>query len=146
MAKQTLKNAYVAIGPIPGGGTAISDHCSSVTIESTFDEVDFTSFGPSNYREIRQGMGDATITLSVFQDFAASSVDSIFWPLSQSGGTFGIEVRPDATAAVSSTNPRYTMTGRLFAFNPIAGAVGYALTTDIPVRNAGTAGLVRGTT
>ena len=146
MAKFTLKNAYVAIGPIPGGGTAISDHCSSVTIESTFDEVDFTAFGPNNYREFGQGMGDATITLSVFQDFAASSIDSIFWPLSQTGGTFGVEVRPDATASVSSTNPRYTMTGRLFQFNPLAGAVGDAATTDIPIRNGGTAGLVRGTT
>lgn len=145
MAKQVLKNAYVAIGPVPGGGTAISDHCSSVTIENTFDEVDFTAFTASNYREFGQGMGDATITLTVFQDFAASSIDAIFWPLAASGGTFGIEVRPDATAAVSSTNPRYYMTARLFQFNPVAGAVGDALTTDVPIRNGGTLGLTRAT-
>lgn len=146
MAKQVLRNAYVAIGPVPGGGTAISDHCSSVTIDNTYDEVDFTAFTSSAYREFGQGMGDATITLDVFQDFAASSIDAIFWPLAQSGGTFGIEVRADATAAVSSTNPRYYMTARLFNFNPVAGAVGDALTTSIPCRNAGTAGLQRGTT
>src|SRR5262245_37440574 len=146
MAKIVLKNAYVAIGPIPGGGTAISDHCSSVTIENSYDEVEFTSFSANSYREFGQGLGDATITLSVFQDFAASSIDAIFWPLATSGGTFGSEVRPDATAAVSSTNPRYTMVGRLFNFNPVAGAVGDALMTDVPVRNAGTAGLTRGTT
>lgn len=140
MAKFVLKDAYVAIN-----GTAISDHVSSCEVESTFDEVDFTAFGPSNYREMGQGMGDATITLTVFQDYAASSIDSIFWPLSQSGGTFGVEVRP-TSAAVSTTNPKYTMTGRLFQFNPLAGAVGDASTTDIPIRNAGTAGLVRGTT
>ena len=145
MAKQVLKNAYVAIGPVPGAGTAISDHTSSVTIDNSYDEIDFTTFTTSNYREFGQGMGDATITLSVFQDFAASSIDAIFWPLAQSGGTFGIEVRPDATAAVSSTNPRYYMTARLFNFNPIAGAVGDALTTDIPCRNAGTLGLTRAT-
>lgn len=139
MAKFVLKDAYVAIN-----GTAISDHVSSVTIESTFDEVDFTAFGPSNYREFGQGMGDANITLTVFQDFAASSIDAIFWPYSQTGGTFTCEVRP-TSAAASSTNPKYTMTSRLFQFNPIAGAVGDASTTDIPLRNGGTAGLVRGT-
>jgi hypothetical protein len=139
VSKFVLKDAYVAIN-----GTAISDHCSSVTVESTFDEVDFTAFGASNYREFGQGMGDATITLTCFQDFASGSVDAIFWPLSQSGGTFGIEVRP-TSAAASSTNPKYTMTGRLFEFNPLAGDVGDASTTDVPIRNAGTAGLVRGT-
>lgn len=139
MAKLVLKDAAVLIN-----GTAISDHCSSVTIENTYDEVDFTSFSSAAYREIGQGLGDATITLSVFQDFAANSVDAIFWPLAQSGGTFGVEVRP-TSAAPSATNPKYNMTGRLFQFNPIAGAVGDALTTDVPIRNAGTAGLVRGT-
>lgn len=140
MAKFVLKDAAVLIN-----GTAVSDHCSSVTVESTFDEVDFTAFGASNYRELGQGMGDATITLSVFQDFAASSIDAIFWPLSQTGGTFSVEVRP-TSAAASGTNPKYSMTGRLFQFNPVAGAVGDAATTDIPIRNAGTAGLTRGTT
>ena len=139
MAKLVLKDAYVAIN-----GTAISDHVSSVEVASTFDEVDFTAFGAGNYREYGQGMGDATITLTAYQDFAASSIDAIFWPLSQSGGTFSVEVRP-TSAAASSTNPKYTMTGRLFEFNPIAGAVGDAATTDIPIRNAGTAGLTRGT-
>lgn len=138
MAKFVLKDAYVAVN-----GTAISDHISSVTVESTFDEVDFTAMG-ATYREFGQGLGDATITLTAFQDFASGSVDAIFWPLSQSGGTFGIEVRP-TSAAVSGTNPKYSMTGRLFGFNPVAGAVGDASSTDIPIRNAGTAGLVRGT-
>lgn len=139
MSKFVLKDCYVAIN-----GTAISDHCSSASIENTYDEVDFTSFTSSNYREFGQGLGDATITLTVFQDYAANNIDAIFWPLAQSGGTFGVEVRP-TSAVASSTNPKYTMTGRLFTFNPLAGAVGDAATTDIPIRNAGTAGLVRGT-
>lgn len=138
MAKFVLRDAYVAIN-----GTAISDHVSSVTVESTFDEVDLTGFG-ATYREYGQGLGDATITLEVFQDYAASNIDAIFWPLSQSGGTFGVEVRP-TSAAASGTNPKYSMTGRLFGFNPLAGAVGEAATTSVPIRNGGTAGLVRGT-
>jgi hypothetical protein len=37
------------------------------------------------------------------------------------------------------------MTARLFSYSPIAGAVGDASTTSLTFRNAGTAGLVRGT-
>lgn len=138
MSKMVLKSAVVAIN-----GTAISDHVSSVTIDSTFDEVDFTGFG-ATYREFGQGLGDATITLETFNDYDAGSIEHIFWPYSQNGGTFTVTVRP-SNAAASDTNPVFTMTGRVFGFNPIAGAVGEANTTSIPIRNAGTAGLTRGT-
>lgn len=139
MAKTVLKDAVVTIN-----GTSISDHCSSASVETTYDEVDFTTFTASNFREFGQGMGDGTINLTVFQDYAANSIDAIFWPLAQSGGTFEVVVR-SSSAAVGPTNPKWTMTGRLFTYNPMAGAVGDALATDIPIRNAGTAGIVRGT-
>lgn len=132
-----MKDAYVAIN-----GTAFSNNCSACTVESTFDEVDTTGFG-GNYRQFGQGMGDATITLTVFND-NAHTVDAVLWPLSQSGGTFAVEVRA-SSSTVGTANPKYTMTGRLFAYNPLAGAVGDAATTDVPIRNAGTAGLARGT-
>lgn len=138
MGKIVLKDAYVSVA-----GSVISDHCNSVTVESTFDEVESTGFG-GLYRTFLQGMGDATITLAVQQDYVTGSTDSVFWPLSQSGGTFAVEVRP-TSAAASTANPKYTMTGSLFGFNPIAGAVGDLSTTDVPIRNAGTAGITRGT-
>lgn len=139
MAKHVLKDAYVAIN-----GTAISDHTSSVTIEDTADEVDFTAFTSSAYREFGQGMKDATITLTVFQDYDAAQVDAIFFPLYASGGTFTTEIRP-TSAAASGTNPKYTMTSRLYSYSPVSGGVGDANTNDITIRNAGTLGLVRGT-
>ena len=139
MAKFVLTDAYVAVN-----GTAISDHLSSVSIETSADEVEFTSFGTSGWREFGAGLKDATITAEAFQDFAASSLDAILYPLYSTGGTFGLEVRP-TSSAVSSTNPKYTMTARLLTYSPIAGAVGDASTTPLSFRNAGTAGLVRGT-
>ena len=139
MAKIVLKDAYIVVD-----GTNLSDHVSSVTLEDTADEVEFTSFG-ANYREYGQGLKTASITLEVFQDFAASSVDSVMQPLYASGGTFNVEVRPTSSSP-SSTNPKYTMVGRLFSYSPLQGAVGDANTTSVVVNNAGTAGLVRGTT
>lgn len=138
MAKFVLKDAYITVN-----GINLSDHCSSVTIETTFDEVDLTGFG-ATYKQIAQGLGDATITLNVFQDFAAASVDATLWPLSQSGATFPVVVRA-TSAAKSATNPEYSMTGVLLSYNPIAGDIGAAATTDVSIRNGASTGLVRAT-
>ena len=139
MAKIVLKDAYIKVD-----STVLSDHVSSVTLEDTADEVEFTSFG-ANYREYGQGLKTASITLEVFQDFASGSVDAVMEPLYNSGGTFTVEVRPTSSAP-SATNPKYTMVGRLFSYSPLQGAVGDANTTSVTIQNAGTAGLVRGTT
>ncbi len=138
MSKIVLKNASVVVNSVD-----LSNHTSSVSIETEFDEVDLTAFG-STYREFGQGLGDATINIEVFQDFDAASIDSTLWPLSQSGGTFPVVVKP-TSAAVGTANPSYTMTARLFSYNPVDGSVGDASTTQVSFRNAGTAGLVRGT-
>jgi hypothetical protein len=138
MAKFVLKDAFISVDAID-----LSDHCSSVTIETTFDEADVTGFG-GIYKEIIQGLGDATITLNVFQDFAVGSVDATLWPLSQTGETFAVIVRP-TSAAVSATNPQYTMTGVLLSYSPLAGSVGEASATDVSIRNSSSTGLVRTT-
>jgi hypothetical protein len=139
MAKQVLKDAFIKID-----GVTLSDNVSSVTLEDSADEVEFTGFG-ADYREYGQGLKTASITLEVFQDFAAGEVDATLEPLYRTGGTFSVEVRP-TSSTVSATNPKYTMTGRLFSYSPLQGAVGDANTTSVTINNAGTAGLVRGTT
>lgn len=138
IAKHVLRNAVITVD-----GTNISDHTSSVTIEDSADEVEFTSFG-AGYREFGQGLKDATITATVFNDYAASSIDSVLAPLYASGGTFDVTVKA-FNSTVSGTNPLYTLTSRLYSYSPISGAVGEANTTDLTFRNAGTAGLTRGT-
>ena len=77
---RVLKDAYVTVN-----GTDISQYCCAATVESTFEELDTTTFG-GNYRQFTQGLGDATITLTTFPD-TTGTVNGIFWPLSQSGGT-----------------------------------------------------------
>lgn len=139
MGKFVLTDAVVTVN-----GVNLSDHFSSVTIEDSAEEVDFSAFGPSAYREFGAGLKDATITCTAFQDFAAASVDATLAPLYSAGSTFTVTVKA-TSAATSSTNPVYSMVSRLFTFSPIAGAVGDASTTDVTFRNAGTAGLVRGT-
>jgi hypothetical protein len=143
MPKYVSKDTYLAIN-----GTALGSFVSHVDIDDSADEIDFTGFSTAGYREIGQGLKDATINMTVFSSFGSAvgdQIHSILQPLYSSGGTFGVEVRP-TSGAVSATNPKATMTARLYAYSGIAGDVGDASTMDIAMRNAGTAGLVWGTT
>jgi hypothetical protein len=138
VAKFTLKTAVVTINAVD-----LSDHIRSVTIETSRDEVDVTAFGAAN-KEIIAGLGDATITMEAFQDFAASELDATLWPLSTTDTPFVITVKP-TNAAVSATNPVYSLTCLNFTFAPIAGAVGEAAMTTLTFRNASQTGLTRAT-
>lgn len=138
MGKFVLKDASVTVNSVD-----ISDHVSKVTIATSFNSVDVTAFG-AIYKEIAQGIGDASITLDMFQDFTAGSVDATLWPLSQSGSVFPVVVKKDS-GAVSATNPSYTMNGVLLSYNPIDGAVGDASTTSVTIDCGDQSGVVRGT-
>jgi hypothetical protein len=135
MAKEVLTNVKITVNSVD-----LSDHCSSVSIENSADEVDFTAFGTAGYREFGQGLKDATITASFFNDHAAASVADTHQPLFSAGSTFPVKVWPSASGTVV-----YTMTARLYSNPTLAGAVGEANVIDVTYRNAGTAGVTRGT-
>lgn len=121
----------------------LSDHFQEITIETSRAENDITAFGAVN-TVVVAGLGDATITGTVFQDFAAGEVDATLWPLSSSDTPFNVKVRP-TTSAISATNPEYTMSSLLFEYSPISGSVGSPLQSPVTFRNASQAGLTRAT-
>lgn len=136
MAKIVLTNAYCLLNSVD-----ISNHVSAITIAGVRTEVDVTSMGDTN-SEIVLGLGDVTITVTVFNDYAAGSLDSQLFPLWQTNTPFPIEIRP-VNAGRTTSNPAYTMTCLLPTYNPISGSVGTAVTTDVVLRNANQAGLTR---
>lgn len=136
MAKLVLTNALVLVN-----ANDLSNHVQSVSIEGTRNEVDVTSMGDTN-TEIVLGLGDVTITATVFNDYAAASLDSILFPLWQTNTPFTVEIRP-VNAARSTSNPAYTMSALMPTYSPISGSVGDAVTTDLTFRNAAQVGLQR---
>ena len=135
MAKEILTSAKITVNAVD-----LSDHCSSITVEDSAEEVDFTCFSTSEYREQGQGLKDSTITATFFNDHAASSVADTLQALYTSGGTFPVKVWPDSGGTVV-----YTQVSRLFSNPILAGAVGEANTIDAVFRGAGTAGVTRAT-
>jgi hypothetical protein len=65
MAIFTLTDAMVIVN-----GVTLSDHANKVTVEDTRDPVDITAFGATS-KAVTKGLGDASITVDFFQDFAA---------------------------------------------------------------------------
>lgn len=138
MSKLVLTNAQVFVNSVD-----ISNHVSQVDIESQRDEVDVTSMGDTS-KEIVLGLGDITFTVTVFNDYAAGSLDSQMFPLHTTNTAFPVEVRP-VNGSRSTSNPGYTITALLPSYKPISGSVGDAVTTDLVFRNASQTGLQRQT-
>lgn len=136
--KYIIKNPVLTVN-----GVNLTGRASSCEVTSEKDLVDVTSFG-ANSKQNLVGLGDGTMSIDFFQDFAAAMVDATLWPIHSAGSEVVITVKP-FNAAVAVNNPLYTMTGVLPSYSPIAGGVGEASTTTAEFSNSGDTGIVRTT-
>jgi len=134
MAAFTLTDALVIIN-----GVTLSDHSNEVTVEDLREEKDFTAFGAVN-KVVGKGLGDGTITIGMFQDFAAGKTHATLQPLIGSTTPVTVEVRP-TSAARSATNPAIVMSALLFTYNGLDGNIGDPSMTKAIFRNASAAGI-----
>ena len=121
MAVQVLTNASISIA-----GSDVAARSNSVTLNYEIDSVEVTAFGGNHV--FTGGLQNNSVEITLQQDFAATQVESIIYPLV--GTTTTLIIIPVNTT-VSSTNPRYTISNAyLAAHTPVAGAVGeLAMTT-----------------
>ena len=84
----------------------LSDHVSSVTLTRNFDELEVSAMGDLSHR-FTKGLEASTVTIDFFNDEATGSV----LPTLQAawGTTVTLAMIQDKTAAVSATNPLYSM-------------------------------------
>jgi hypothetical protein len=117
MAIFTLVDAMIIVN-----GVTLSDHSNQVTVNDSRDSKDITAFGATS-KAVMKGLGDASIDVTFFQDFAGGKTHATLSPLIASTTGVTVEVRP-TSAARSATNPASLMTGLLMNYNMIDGAVG----------------------
>lgn len=134
MALEILTDATVIIN-----GVTLSDHASSVTVDDTRDQVDVTAFGATN-KAYAKGLGDASITVEMFQDFASGKTHATLQPLINSTTPITVEVRK-SSAARSATNPAYVLSALLFGYQMVSGAVGEPSKITVPFVNASQTGV-----
>jgi hypothetical protein len=123
MARIVLTNASVIFGT----SNDLSDHIASVSISTTHDIIETTSFGNTAKTRIA-GLADNSVTLEFHQDFASGSVESIVYPLL--GTAVTIKVKPVATT-VAATNPQYAFSALITEWTPLSASVGELLSASV---------------
>jgi len=123
-------------------GTDLTSSLHAATLSVQSNEVDTTVFGSSSqvWKTVQGGILSGTVKLDFLQDYAAGSVDATIWPLINTIGT--VVIKPLGTA-VSATNPSYTTTCLINAYDPISGTVGDLSTVSVTWPTA--SAVVRGT-
>ena len=99
----------------------LSDHVQSVTLNRTFDELEVTAMGDSGHKFVK-GLEASSVTIDFLNDTASANV---LQTLQAAWGTnVTVVFLQDKGAAVSATNPLYTMTCLVNNTTDINGAVG----------------------
>jgi len=121
-------------------GTNISTFLTQVALPLEADVQETTAFGSNARTRIGGGLTDSNLTLSFNQDFGASAVDSLLFPLYNTVGTVAIS---PTSGTVSPTNPTYTGTFVCSQYTPFSSSIGDLSTFDVTWPQAGS--VTRGT-
>jgi len=130
MATFVFTDAFFSVG-----GTDLSDHVKSVTLNYSAELQDDSAMGDTT-RSRAGGMKDWSIEAEMHQDYAASKVDATMF--SKVGTTTALILRAVSTGGVSATSPNYTGTGILESYNPVGGSLGEMAGATVTFQSAGT--------
>jgi len=97
----------------------LSDHVTSVTINRAFDELEVTAMGDSGHKFVK-GLEASSITIDFLNDTATGEV---LPTLQAAWGTTVTVTAKQTSAAVSATNPLYTMSCLINNTTDINGSV-----------------------
>jgi len=129
MAKFVLTSAFTALNGVDRSSFITS---SELSLES--ESKDVTNYGSAGWKEFLGGLKSGELKLKFLQDVAATQIDSIMFPLLGTVVTF--EVRA-TSAAVGTSNPKYTGSLLVTAWNPIEGGVGDEATVSVTYITSG---------
>src|SRR5882757_2726654 len=116
MPAMVLLAAYVNVA-----GTDVSSYNKKAELTVEVEEKDVTTYASLGWKVLLGGLKSGTLAMEFVQDFAATKLDSIMWPLL--GAVVPFEVRADQ-AVVGTSNPKYTGNVLVKAWNPLTGSVG----------------------
>jgi len=122
MARIVLTNASVTFA-----STDVSSYVSSITLSSSLDVVDTTSFGNTSRTRVA-GLADNQVTIEFFQDFGSGLLESIVYPTI---GTSAAMVIKPVSGTTTATNPSYSFNALVSEWQPLSGAVGELSTASV---------------
>ena len=115
-----LSNAAVTINSVD-----LQDQCTSAVVNYVYEQLETTSFGDTARKfggSAVTSLQNNTIEVTLYQSYSASETEATIFGLV--GIVTTLVVKP-TSAAVSATNPSYTLTGAyLSAHTPINASLG----------------------
>jgi hypothetical protein len=122
MPRIVLTNASVTFA-----STDVSSYVSSITLSTSLDVVDTTSFGNTARTRVA-GLADNQVTIEFFQDFGSGLLESIIYPTI---GTSAAMVIKPVAGSTTATNPQYAFNALVSEWQPLSGAVGELATASV---------------
>jgi hypothetical protein len=112
----------------------LSTLVTSVTINRAFDELEVTALGDQGHRFVK-GLEASSISIDFLNDEATAKT---LQTLQATWGTNTVVTFKQTSAAVSATNPLYTMTCLVNNITPVNGAVADLSTQSVTWNVSGT--------
>ena len=107
------------VAVVVGTTNTITSFVNTVSLNRELDVVDITAMTDTVANAIT-GVERSTLNLELYNDFAASSVNSLFEDAL--GSKLNIRLIP-VSGAVTATNPSYTMSVLISNWTPINGSI-----------------------
>ena len=118
-----LQNPTISVNSV-----SLTGQCSSATLNRSVDALEATAFGDTAHKYVG-GLQMNEVTLTLYNSFASSETYATLSGLV--GTTTNIVIKP-SSAATSSTNPQFTITGAYLETLPIIdGSYGELSTVDV---------------
>jgi hypothetical protein len=111
-------STYLSNPTLTVNSVDLSDQTTSATLTVKYDALESTAFGGSS-RVYTAGLGDHELTVELFMSYAASET---YATLATLVGTATTVVMKPTSAAVSATNPSFTLTGTYLEALPVIDA------------------------
>lgn len=129
MPKMVLLAQYLSIN-----SNVLNTFTRKAELTTEVEEKDVTTYASLGWKEVLGGLKSGELGCEFLNDFAATQLDSIMWPLL--GLVVPFEVRADQ-AAVGTSNPKYTGSILINGWNPITGSVGDEATVSLSFPTSG---------
>jgi hypothetical protein len=129
MPKMVLTAQYLSIN-----ANVLNAYTKKAELSVEVEDKDVTTYASLGWKEVLGGLKSAELACEFLQDFDATKLDSIMWPLL--GLVVPFEVRADQ-AAVSASNPKYSGSILIKGWNPLEGSVGDEATVGVSFPTSG---------
>ena len=123
-----ISSTYLSNPSITINSVDLSDQCTSAVINYVAEQLENTTFSNTS-RSFTSGLYSNTVTVTLYQSYAASETEASIYSLV--GSTTTLVLKP-SSSAVGASNPSYTLTGAfLSAHTPINASLGELSTIDL---------------